>query len=234
MSGGRACTSTCPSATFRVTRADLIRYAGASGDFNPIHWSDRLATAVGLPGVIAHGLLTMALVGRALTGWAGNPAGIVDFNVRFTRPVVVPDTDEGAELVVTGRVAGMDRRGVRGARPDRDVRWGQGSVPGSRDRPAELTGAPRPGVPVGKSWSIPVHWSAVGPVSPGRPRQGHVPRRGVAQLVAQRSPKPQVAGSSPVAPAGSGTGGPARTGSTRRGILVDSGFNEQRPRLTTG
>jgi acyl dehydratase len=89
-----------PERTFRVTRLDLVKYAGASGDFNPIHWSDRHATRVGLPGVIAHGLLTMALVGRALTGWAGNPAGIIDFNVRFTRPVVVPDTDEGAELVV--------------------------------------------------------------------------------------------------------------------------------------
>jgi acyl dehydratase len=89
-----------PERTFRITRRDLVRYAGASGDFNPIHWSDRLATGVGLPGVIAHGLLTMALVGRALTGWAGNPAGIIDFNVRFARPVVVPDTDEGAELVV--------------------------------------------------------------------------------------------------------------------------------------
>ncbi len=89
-----------PERTFRITRLDLVKYAGASGDCNPIHWSDRFAAAVGLPGVIAHGLLTMALVGRALTEWAGNPAGIVDFNVRFTRPVVVPDTDEGAELVV--------------------------------------------------------------------------------------------------------------------------------------
>jgi len=89
-----------PERTFRVTRLDLVRYAGASGDFNQIHWSDRFATSVGLPGVIAHGMLTMALVGRALTEWAGNPAGIVDFNVRFARPVLVPDTDEGAELVV--------------------------------------------------------------------------------------------------------------------------------------
>jgi acyl dehydratase len=89
-----------PERTFRVTRLDLVRYAGASGDFNQIHWSDRIATSVGLPGVIAHGMLTMALVGRALTEWAGNPAGVVDFNVRFTRPVVVPDTDEGADLVV--------------------------------------------------------------------------------------------------------------------------------------
>jgi len=89
-----------PERTFRITRLDLVRCAGAPGDFNPIHWSERLAPGVGLPGVIAHGLLTMALVGRALTGWAGNPAGIIDFNVRFARPVVVPDTDEGAELVV--------------------------------------------------------------------------------------------------------------------------------------
>jgi acyl dehydratase len=89
-----------PDRTFRITRLDLVKYAGASGDFNPIHWSDRFAASVGLPGVIAHGLLTMALVGRALAEWAGNPAGIVDFNVRFTRPIVVPDTDEGAELVV--------------------------------------------------------------------------------------------------------------------------------------
>jgi acyl dehydratase len=86
--------------TFRITRLDLIKYAGASGDFNPIHWSDRFAVSVGLPGVISHGLLTMALVGRALTEWAGHPAGIVDFNVRFVRPIVVPDTEEGAELVV--------------------------------------------------------------------------------------------------------------------------------------
>jgi acyl dehydratase len=89
-----------PDRTFRITRLDLVKYAGASGDFNPIHWSDRFAAQVGLPGVIAHGLLTMALVGRALADWAGNPAGIVDFNVRFTRPVLVPDTDEGAELLV--------------------------------------------------------------------------------------------------------------------------------------
>jgi acyl dehydratase len=60
--------------TFRVSRADLVRYAGASGDFNPIHWSDRVATEVGLPGVIAHGMYTMALVGQAVTTWAGSPA----------------------------------------------------------------------------------------------------------------------------------------------------------------
>ena len=62
-----------PTQTFRVTRADLVRYAGASGDFNPIHWSDRVATSVGLPGVIAHGMFTMALAARAVDGWAGGP-----------------------------------------------------------------------------------------------------------------------------------------------------------------
>ncbi len=90
--------------TFRVTRADLIRYAGASGDFNPIHWSDRVATAVGLSGVIAHGMLTMALAGRAVTRWAGAPDAVLDFGVRFTRPVTVPDDDTGTEVVISGVV----------------------------------------------------------------------------------------------------------------------------------
>jgi acyl dehydratase len=90
--------------TYRVTRADLVRYAGASGDFNPIHWSDRHATAVGLPGVIAHGMFTMALVGRAVTHWAGAPDAVVDYGVRFARPVVVPDTDEGTTIEVSAVV----------------------------------------------------------------------------------------------------------------------------------
>lgn len=90
--------------TFRVTRADLIRYAGASGDFNTIHWSDRIATSVGLPGVIAHGMFTMALVGRAVTHWAGAPDAVVEFSVRFSRPVPVPDTDEGTEVVVAATI----------------------------------------------------------------------------------------------------------------------------------
>jgi acyl dehydratase len=90
--------------TFRVTRADLVRYAGASGDFNPIHWSERVATGVGLPGVIAHGMFTMALVGRAVTAWAGAADAVVEYSVRFSRPVPVPDTDEGTEVVVTATV----------------------------------------------------------------------------------------------------------------------------------
>lgn len=90
--------------TYRVTRADLIRYAGASGDFNPIHWSDRVAKSVGLPGVIAHGMYTMALAGRAVTTWCGDPGGVVEYGVRFTKPVIVPDDDEGTEVTVTGVV----------------------------------------------------------------------------------------------------------------------------------
>ena len=93
-----------PTQTFRVTRADLIRYAGASGDFNTIHWSDRIAKSVGLPGVIAHGMYTMALAGRAVAVWAGAPDAVVEYGVRFTRPVPVPDTDEGTEVVVNGVV----------------------------------------------------------------------------------------------------------------------------------
>jgi acyl dehydratase len=92
-----------PVQRYRVTRADLVRYAGAAGDFNPIHWSDRIAAAVGLPGVIAHGMYTMALAGRAVCAWTGDP-GVVEYGVRFTKPVLVPDDDEGAEVEVTGTV----------------------------------------------------------------------------------------------------------------------------------
>ncbi|MEU7616712.1 MaoC family dehydratase [Micromonospora rifamycinica] len=101
-----------PTRTYRVTRADLVRYAGASGDFNPIHWNDRTATAVGLPGVIAHGMFTMALVGRAVAEWAGAPDAVVDFGVRFTRPVVVPDDDEGAEITVDAVVKEVTETGL--------------------------------------------------------------------------------------------------------------------------
>jgi acyl dehydratase len=104
-------TDTLEPQTFRVTRADLVRYAGASGDFNPIHWSDRFATKVGLPGVIAHGMFTMALVGRAVTAWAGAPDAVVEYAVRFSRPVPVPDTDEGTEVVVNGTVKGTTEEG---------------------------------------------------------------------------------------------------------------------------
>jgi acyl dehydratase len=100
-----------PEQVFRITRSDLVRYAGASGDFNPIHWNDRVATSVGLPGVIAHGMFTMALAARAVTGWTGDPAALVEYHVRFGRPVVVPDDDEGAEVVVRGKVGALLEEG---------------------------------------------------------------------------------------------------------------------------
>jgi acyl dehydratase len=91
-----------PAQTFPVRRINLVMYAGASGDFNVIHWNERIARAVGLPDVIAHGMFTMAEAGRVLTDWVGDPAALVDYGVRFTRPVVVPDDDAGAEVEVTG------------------------------------------------------------------------------------------------------------------------------------
>ena len=93
-----------PPLQVRLTRADLVRYAGASGDFNPIHWSDRAARDAGLPGVIAHGMLTMALATRLVTNWAGDPGAVVDCTARFTRPVVVPDNADGALLELSGKV----------------------------------------------------------------------------------------------------------------------------------
>ncbi len=96
-----------PPLEVRVTRADLVRYAAASGDLNPIHWSDRVAADVGLPGVIAHGMLTMALAGRLVTAWAGDPSAVRSFGVRFTRPVVVPDDDAGALVELSGTVTAV-------------------------------------------------------------------------------------------------------------------------------
>ncbi len=94
--------------TYVVTRGDLVRYAGASGDFNPIHWSDRVATSVGLPGVIAHGMYTLALAGRAVTTWVDDPARVITLGARFTKPVPVPDDDAGTEVSVAGFVKSVD------------------------------------------------------------------------------------------------------------------------------
>jgi acyl dehydratase len=91
---------------YPVTRRDLVRYAGASGDFNVIHWNERIAKSVGLPDVIAHGMLTMALAGRFLAEWAGDPGAVTEFGVRFSAPVVVPDDDKGALVEVSGVVTG--------------------------------------------------------------------------------------------------------------------------------
>jgi acyl dehydratase len=93
-----------PPLDVRVRRSDLVRYAGASLDFNPIHWNEKLAGDVGLPGVIAHGMLTMALAGRLVTNWLGDPGALVSYGARFTRPVVVPNDDTGALVELTGKV----------------------------------------------------------------------------------------------------------------------------------
>jgi acyl dehydratase len=101
-----------PAQTFHLDRSSLVRYAGASGDFNVIHWNERTATAVGLPNVIAHGMLTMGLAGRALTDWAGEGSTVVEFGTKFTRPVVVPDDDEGVDITVTGKVTSVNDDGT--------------------------------------------------------------------------------------------------------------------------
>ena len=96
-----------PAQTFPLQRADLVRYAGASGDFNPIHWSEQTAVAVGLPGVIAHGMLTMATAVRVVTDWVGDPGALVSYGVRFTRPVPV-EHEHATELEVTGKVRSLN------------------------------------------------------------------------------------------------------------------------------
>lgn len=90
-----------------VTRADLVHYAGASGDRNPIHWNERFAREVGLPGVIAHGMFTMGAVVNVVTDWVGDPGSIVDYGTRFSRPVPVPDPGE-AVLAVEAKVGALD------------------------------------------------------------------------------------------------------------------------------
>ncbi|MEV5612343.1 MaoC/PaaZ C-terminal domain-containing protein [Streptomyces sp. NPDC052225] len=105
-----------PARTFRITRERLVAYAAASGDHNPIHWSDTRAEAVGLPGVIAHGMLSMGLAATAVTDWARQAAGadvrVVGYGTRFTRPVPVPDTADGVDLTVDGVVADVRADGT--------------------------------------------------------------------------------------------------------------------------
>ncbi|MEU9862856.1 MaoC family dehydratase [Streptomyces sp. NPDC047971] len=103
-----------PAQSFPVTRATLVRYAGASGDFNPIHWNEKFAVGVGLPDVIAHGMFTMAEAIRVVTDWVGDPAAVVEYGVRFTKPVVVPNDDAGAVIEVGAKVAAkLDDNQVR-------------------------------------------------------------------------------------------------------------------------
>jgi acyl dehydratase len=104
-----------PAQTFPIRRVDLVKYAGASGDFNPIHWNERFAQSVGLPDVIAHGMFTMAEAVRVVTDWCGDPGMVAEYQVRFTKPVVVPDgvdEESGARLTVTGKVSAVNEDGT--------------------------------------------------------------------------------------------------------------------------
>ncbi len=94
-------------AEFALSRDSLVRYAGASGDFNPIHYRDDVATSVGLPGVVAHGMLTMGLAVQPVVDWVGDPGRVTDYQVRFTRPVVV-DPADGASVTVVAKVGAID------------------------------------------------------------------------------------------------------------------------------
>jgi acyl dehydratase len=99
-------------AEFPLSRDSLVRYAGASGDFNPIHYRDDVAASVGLPGVLAHGMLTMGLAVQPVVDWLGDPGRVVDYQVRFTRPVVV-DPAEGAVVTVAAKVGRIDEDAAR-------------------------------------------------------------------------------------------------------------------------
>ncbi|MEO6114952.1 MAG: MaoC/PaaZ C-terminal domain-containing protein [Pseudolysinimonas sp.] len=99
--------------SYHLTRDTLVRYAGASGDFNPIHYRDDVATSVGLAGVLAHGMLTMGLAVQPVVDWLGGDSGkVLDYQVRFTRPVLV-DAEAGAEVTVVAKVGLLDDDGAR-------------------------------------------------------------------------------------------------------------------------
>ena len=123
--------------SFPLTRDSLVRYAGASGDFNPIHYRDDVAHAVGLPGVLAHGMLTMGLAIQPVVDWAGDPARVLDYQVRFTRPVPV-DPDLGAVVTVVAKVGTLDAdAGV--ARIDLTVTFNSVTVLGKAQARVSLT-----------------------------------------------------------------------------------------------
>src|SRR6478736_8086785 len=111
---------------FPLTRESLVRYAGASGDFNPIHYRDDIAESVGLPGVLAHGMLTMGLAVQTVVPWLGDAGRILEYGVRFTRPVVV-DPESGAEVTIVAKVGAVDDES---ARIDLTVKHGDTTVLG--------------------------------------------------------------------------------------------------------
>ena len=130
-----------PTGTYPLQRVDLVRYCGASGDFNTIHWSDRVAREVGLPDVLAHGMFTMATAVRVVTEWVGDPGAVVQYGVRFTRPVPVDDV-RGATLDVGAVVAAKDEQ-ARTVRVDLTATIpGAGGADGA-DRPVAVLGRAR-------------------------------------------------------------------------------------------
>ncbi|GAB2829053.1 MaoC/PaaZ C-terminal domain-containing protein [Alpinimonas psychrophila] len=116
------------TAEYHLTRDSLVRYAGASGDFNPIHYRDDVAVSVGLPGVLAHGMLTMGLAVQCVVAWAGDPARVIDYQVRFTRPVLV-DAETGADISVSAKLGALDAE-TNTARIDLTVTFGEATVLG--------------------------------------------------------------------------------------------------------
>ena len=113
-------------ASFPLTRDSLVRYAGASGDFNPIHYRDDVAHTVGLPGVLAHGMLTMGFAVQPVVDWLGDPGKVLDYQVKFTRPVVV-DSETGAVVTVVAKVGAIEDAVVR---IDLTVTFGEQTVLG--------------------------------------------------------------------------------------------------------
>lgn len=122
---------------YHLTRDSLVRYAGASGDFNPIHYRDDFATSVGLEGVIAHGMLTMGIAVQPVVDWLGTAGAVVDYQVRFTRPVLV-DPETGADLTVVAKVGVVDDEG---ARIDLTVTFNDATVLGKAQVRVTLAGA---------------------------------------------------------------------------------------------
>lgn len=124
------------TAEFQLTRDSLVRYAGASGDFNPIHYRDDIAQAVGLPGVLAHGMLTMGAAVQVAVNWVGDAGAVIDYQVRFTKPVLV-DAKAGAKLLVTGKIAEIDAEN-KIVRIDLDARFNDQAVLGKAQVKVQL------------------------------------------------------------------------------------------------
>jgi acyl dehydratase len=126
-----------PTVDYHLTRDTLVRYAGASGDFNPIHYRDDVATSVGLPGVLAHGMLTMGVAVQSTVNWVGDAGRILDYQTRFTRPVLV-DASAGATISVGGKVAQVDTEAGT-ARVDLTVTFNGDTVLGKAQVVVRLT-----------------------------------------------------------------------------------------------